>query len=249
LDKPSLNKYSFNEFANMLYIDQPISVGFSRGTDNVNSTKAAAPLIWNLLQAFYTKFPEYNSRDFGIFTESYGGHYGPAFAKYILDQNDAIDAGKRKGQKINMVALGLNNAWMNPYDAYKGMIDFATANSHKVLMSKDVGKSMTTTLNERCYPALKECWSTGTNAKCSQATRLCKSGIENRIMRRGSFDVYDVRRAPRTASFPPKTYQKFLRQPFIQTTIGAGKSFSECPTSVQIRFERTGDGTSCISQS
>jgi carboxypeptidase C (cathepsin A) len=233
----------------MLYIDQPISVGFSRGTDNVNSTKAAAPLIWNLLQAFYTKFPEYNSRDFGIFTESYGGHYGPAFAKYILDQNDAIDAGKRKGQKINMVALGLNNAWMNPYDAYKGMIDFATANSHKVLMSKDVGKSMTTTLNERCYPALKECWSTGTNAKCSQATRLCKSGIENRIMRRRSFDVYDVRRSPRTASFPPKTYQKFLRQPFIQTTIGAGKSFSECPTSVQIRFERTGDGTSCISQS
>jgi len=121
------------------------------------------------------------------------------------------------------------------------MIDFATENSHKVLMSKDVGKSMMTALNQRCYPALKECWATGTNAKCSQATSLCKSGIENRIMMRGGFDVYDVRRASRAASFPPKTYQKFLRQPFIQTTIGAGKSFNECPSSVQMRFQRTGD--------
>jgi carboxypeptidase D len=228
----------------MLYIDQPISVGFSRGTDNVNSTKAAAPLIWNLLQAFYTKFPEYASRDFGIFTESYGGHYGPAFAKYILDQNDAIDAGKRKGQKINMVALGLNNAWINPYDAYKGMIDFATENTHKVLMTKDTGKTMMTTLNQRCLPALKECWQSGTNAKCSHATSLCKSQVENRILMRGGFDVYDVRRSSRTGSFPPKTYQKFLRQPSVQSTIGAGKTFNECPQSVQVRFSRTGDGMS-----
>jgi len=53
--------------------------------------------------------------------------------------------------------------------------------------------------------------------------------------------VYDVRRGGRSSSFPPKTYQKFLKQPFIQTTIGAGKTFNECPSSVQMRFQRTGD--------
>jgi carboxypeptidase C (cathepsin A) len=61
----------------MLYVDQPIGVGFSYGTDDVDSTVTAAPFVWTLIQAFFAQFPQYESRDFGLFTESYGGHYGP----------------------------------------------------------------------------------------------------------------------------------------------------------------------------
>lgn len=91
----------------MLYIDQPFGVGFSGEnselgpfSDNfepynsttdtskhptssiydyldVNSTASAATYVWKLLQAFYAQFPQYENREFGIFTESYGGHYGP----------------------------------------------------------------------------------------------------------------------------------------------------------------------------
>lgn len=75
-NEPSLNPYLWNTYANMLYIDQPIGVGFSYGTDDVSSTEQAAPYVWTLLQAFLAQFPQYESRDFGIFTESYGGHYG-----------------------------------------------------------------------------------------------------------------------------------------------------------------------------
>lgn len=74
--EPSLNPNSWNNYANMLYIDQPIGVGFSYGTDDVTSTETAAPYVWTLLQAFFAQFPRYENRDFGIFTESYGGHYG-----------------------------------------------------------------------------------------------------------------------------------------------------------------------------
>lgn len=70
---PSLNPYSWNNYANMLYIDQPIGVGFSYGTDPVTSTLTAAPYVWTLIQAFYAQFPRYENRDFGIWTESYGG--------------------------------------------------------------------------------------------------------------------------------------------------------------------------------
>lgn len=97
-----------------MYVDQPIGTGFSYGTDDAVSTLAAAPRVWNLLQAFYAQFPEYENRDFGLFTESYGGHYGPEFAYYFEQQNAAIDAGTIKGEKINLVALGINNGWIDP---------------------------------------------------------------------------------------------------------------------------------------
>ena len=98
---PINNTFSFNNYANMIYIDQPIGVGFSYGTNPVTSTETAAPYVWRLIQAFYASFPQYESRDFGIFTESYGGHFGPEFAKYILGQNKA-----NAGTNINIVGLG-----------------------------------------------------------------------------------------------------------------------------------------------
>lgn len=61
----------------MIYIDEPIGTGFSYGNDTVFGTVSAAPYVWKLLQVFFTQFPKYESRDFGLFTESYGGHYGP----------------------------------------------------------------------------------------------------------------------------------------------------------------------------
>lgn len=96
-----------------LYVDQPVGSGFSYGQDT-DSTVSAAEAVWKFLQAFYTQFPQYKSRDFGIFTESYGGHYGPEFASYFQKQNAAIDAGKLSGQKVNLVALGINNGWIDP---------------------------------------------------------------------------------------------------------------------------------------
>ncbi len=78
-----LNPNSWNNFANMLYVDQPIGTGFSFGTDDANSTVTAAPFVWKLMQAFYAQFPAYENRNFGLFTESYGGHYGPEFAFYL----------------------------------------------------------------------------------------------------------------------------------------------------------------------
>lgn len=67
--EPSLNPHSWNNDVNMVYIDEPIGAGFSYGADAVDSTKTAAPYVWKFLQAFYAQFPQYESRDFAIFTE------------------------------------------------------------------------------------------------------------------------------------------------------------------------------------
>lgn len=51
--KPSLNEHSWNNYANMLYVDQPIGTGFSYGTDSATSTVTAAEYVWEFLQNFY----------------------------------------------------------------------------------------------------------------------------------------------------------------------------------------------------
>jgi carboxypeptidase C (cathepsin A) len=228
----------------MIYIDQPISVGFSYGSNNVDSTTNAAPLVWKLLQAFYVKFPQYKSRDFGIFTESYGGHYGPAFTKYILDQNDAIDKNQTQGAKINFIALGINNGWINPYDNYKGMIDYGVDNGYKQVLNQSRATSLTSALKNQCYPALQKCWADDTVSSCTKANSLCKRTMESPLTR-GNFNVYDIRK-PAAAKWPPQTYEKFLQQPDIQSSIGASRKYDECPNSVMAKFSKTGDGTCLI---
>lgn len=69
----SPNEYSWNERVNMLYIDQPVGVGFSTGNRTISTTAAAAADVWNFTQIWLSdpRFLRYQSRDLGIWTESY----------------------------------------------------------------------------------------------------------------------------------------------------------------------------------
>lgn len=90
----------------------------------------------HFLQNFYEAFPEYESRDFALFTESYGGHYGPEFSEYFLEQNAAIDAGTVTGEKINLIALGINNGWIDPLLQYQAYPIFAYNNTYNQLVTE-----------------------------------------------------------------------------------------------------------------
>ncbi|KAE9978791.1 hypothetical protein EG328_001247 [Venturia inaequalis] len=237
--EPENNTYSWNNYANMIYIDQPIGTGFSYGTNNVGSSAAASPYVWKLLQNFYAAFPQYKSREFAVFSESYGGHYVPEFTRYIMQQNKAIDDGKLKGEKIKIIAIGINNGWTNPYDAYKALIDYAANNTYRKLISAQQQASYTTTLNNRCKPLLETCWRTDSNSDCQRAVLTCKAGIESPLSR-GNFDVYDVRQ-PAKDPFPPTTYLKYLARPDVVAAIGAKKKYEECPDGPNRKFMATGD--------
>jgi carboxypeptidase C (cathepsin A) len=67
----------------MLYLDQPFRTGYSNGTLGVGTAKSAETYVWRFLQTFYHAFPYYDNRNFGFFSESYGGHWVPAFVEYL----------------------------------------------------------------------------------------------------------------------------------------------------------------------
>jgi carboxypeptidase C (cathepsin A) len=184
----------------MLYVDQPIGTGFSYGTDPTTSTVTAAPYVWKLIQAFYAQFPQYENRNFGIFTESYGGHYGPEFASYFESQNSAITSGSVTGQKIDLIALGINNGWYDPVIQYKAYVDFSYNNTYKPLISASQHTTYTNTYTSKCLPLLQKCTTTtGSNSACENADNTCYNDIEGPLSN-ADFDVYDPRAKRRPLS-------------------------------------------------
>lgn len=82
----TLNPFSWNNNANVLYIDQPVGVGFSHGDLKVGTSQEAAADIWTFMQIFLSdsRFAKFAQNNLAIWTESYGGHYGPTFASYVM---------------------------------------------------------------------------------------------------------------------------------------------------------------------
>ncbi|KAI4177768.1 MAG: hypothetical protein LQ343_000232 [Gyalolechia ehrenbergii] len=237
---PSLNQYSWNSYANMLYIDQPVGVGFSYGTDSVTSTVTAAPYVWKLIQAFYAQFPQYKNRDFGIFTESYGGHYGPEFAEYFEQQNAAVASGSVGGQNIKLVALGVNNGWFDAILQEKAYIDYSYSNSYRPLISASQRTSYLNTYQTKCLPALQACASSGSDSACTNADKVCYNNIEGPLSQSGDFDVYDIR-SPSNDPNPPQTYVSYLQSSAVVQAIGAKTTYQECPNAPYQKFSATGD--------
>ena len=247
---PSLNPYSWNSVANMLYIDQPIGTGFSYGDDQVTSTVTAAPFVWQLLQAFYAQFPQYESRNFGIFTESYGGHYGPEFADYIEQQNAAITAGSVQGQQIKLTGLGINNGWFDANLQEPAYADFSYNNSYKPMISASDHAKYLDAYRTQCAPALAQCRASGSDSDCQASDSACynavegplSSGTANGGVASYDFDVYDIRQ-PSNDAFPPKTYSTYLTDPTVVKAIGARSAYQECPNGPYQKFASTGDNS------
>lgn len=78
--KLTLNPYTWNNIANILYVEQPAGVGFSSFTspdDAKVGDERAAIDNYELIQQFFNRFPEKKQNDFYIASESFGGHYIP----------------------------------------------------------------------------------------------------------------------------------------------------------------------------
>jgi carboxypeptidase C (cathepsin A) len=74
------NPYSWNKHANIIYAETPAGVGYSF-SDNMDdyTTGDAETALDNyiFIRQFLDRFPERQSNDFFIASESYGGHYMP----------------------------------------------------------------------------------------------------------------------------------------------------------------------------
>lgn len=106
------NPYSWANVANVIFLESPAGVGFSYSDepeDYVVGDARTSRDVFVALQQFVLRYPSFAGRPLYLSGESYGGHYVPNAAAYIVAQTLAGNNSVSTGLNISGFAVG--NAW------------------------------------------------------------------------------------------------------------------------------------------
>jgi carboxypeptidase C (cathepsin A) len=114
------NEYAWNQNANMLYMESPACVGLSYCSDAAMVFDDDGTASDNLIALvdWFTKFPEYQGREFFVSGESYAGVYVPYLSYYI----DQYNSKSTSTIKINLVGYAVGNPVTNTnFDSFSDL--------------------------------------------------------------------------------------------------------------------------------
>lgn len=243
------NPYSWSNKSNMLYIDQPVGVGFSYSSPiqgelgrEINSTVAAAPRFWKTLQGFMGAFPQYSQKEFHLATESYGGHFGPVFSDFIATQNEK---NLPRACKIYQKSLLIGNGWYSPLVQFQAHYNFTVSpgNTYDYApFNESVASQLYLNLYGpgNCVDRLKDCKTRGDDETCRAADGFCVDEVESLYkihLNRNEFDIRELESHHFLTSF----YREYLNDPAVRSAVGVAKNYSGLSDSVIAAFEATGD--------
>jgi len=100
---------SWNDYYNLLIVDNPVGTGFSiADTYRSNEIQIADDFV-NFLVNFYADYQNFSTTPLYIFGESYAGHYIPSISNGILNYNQAGPA-----LTIPLKGIGIGDGWTDP---------------------------------------------------------------------------------------------------------------------------------------
>ncbi|KAK7231965.1 serine-type carboxypeptidase [Aureococcus anophagefferens] len=102
----------WNNAANMLYVESPVGVGYSYTTDETgedlkSGDQSVAKDNYDVLVGFSRGTRTSRRPDLYLTSESYGGHYVPTLAQYIVDHDTT---------GMNLVGLAVGNPYTDPLE-------------------------------------------------------------------------------------------------------------------------------------
>ncbi|KAF2743998.1 carboxypeptidase Y-like protein A [Sporormia fimetaria CBS 119925] len=178
------NPFSWNNNASVLFLDQPVNVGYSYSDNPVSNTVAAGKDVYALLTLFFKQFPEYSKQSFHISGESYAGHYIPVFASEILSH---------KKRNINLQSVLIGNGLtdgLTQYEYYRPMA--CGDGGWPAVLDEGSCKSMDNAY-PRCASLIQNCYDSESVWSCVPASIYCNNAMIGPYQRTGQ-NVYDVRR-------------------------------------------------------
>ena len=170
------NPYGWNSEANMIFLDQPVNVGWSYTDDNstVKSSPAASEDVYAFMQIFLKNFEQYANAQFHIAGESYGGTYVPHFASYIHQKNKQVAGSVISSDllEINLASVLLGNGLTNPYVQFGSVPIYACEGPYAILHSATECKALQKKA-QVCQTIMQLCYDTKDLLLCTTAWKYC----------------------------------------------------------------------------
>ncbi|KAK9419178.1 putative Carboxypeptidase [Seiridium unicorne] len=277
-----VNPYSWSEESNLLFLSQPLGVGFSYADEVVgiinettgfpqnssdptgryadtdpfryDTTALAAVGTWEILQAFIQALPTLDetvtSRSFNLWTESYGGHYGPGFFNHFYEQNELIKAGEAPGVVLEMHTLGIINGIISSKIQMKYYPEFAYKNTYGIqTVNESTYEFMKFADNlpgNGCEDQMDYCAESDLStpfglATCAQAVTICRNFVEGPYEALLDNSPYDIRQNASATDVPPGYWYDWLNTPEAQNALGVDLNYTDSSYQVYSGFDLTGD--------
>ena len=209
--------------------------------------------LYDFMQGFLSKYPQYKELDFFVFGESYAGHYVPSVSSKIIEMNKQQQQKKASEDTqihINFKGAGIGNGLTDPALQYKYYIPFAE--EHNLVDGAQL-KLMKGIL-PLCEPLAKACDkhedSQDPNVRaldytaCLNAYLLCNLGELTPVQSTG-VNVYDVRKQcdpSRQLCYDFSNIEKYLNREDVQKALGVKKdTWADCNPIVELALVYSGD--------
>ena len=230
------NPYSWNANASVIFLDQPVNVGYSYSGGSVSTTIAAGKDVYALMTLFFKQFPEYAHQDFHIAGESYAGHYIPVFTSEILSH---------KKRNINLKSVLIGNGLTDGLTQYSYYRPMACGDGGwPAVLDKTECQTMDNAL-PRCLSLIENCYNSESVWSCVPASIYCNNAMIGPYQRTGQ-NVYDVRGKCEDSSnlcySMLGSVSKYLNQPKVMSALGAEvSSYESCNFDINRNFLFQGD--------
>ncbi|CAK1362018.1 unnamed protein product [Cercospora beticola] len=233
--KPSYNPSSWNANASVIFLDQPVNVGYSYSGSAVSSTVAAGKDVYALLTLFFKQFPEYAKQPFHISGESYAGHYIPVFASEILSH---------KNRNINLQSVLIGNGLTDGYTQYEYYRPMACGDGGwPAVLDESSCQSMDNSL-ARCQSLIESCYKSESVWSCVPASIYCNNALIGPYQRTGQ-NPYDVREKCKGGNLcydELNWIQEYLNRDDVMKALGAEvDSYDSCNMDINRNFLFNGD--------
>jgi carboxypeptidase C (cathepsin A) len=240
----------------------------------IDTTDLAAIACWHILQGFLSGLSTLDAdlkgvKDFNLWTESYGGHYGPSFYNYFQEQNAKITSGKMEGYCLNFATLGIGNGIIDEAIQAGWYPEFAIHNTYGIKAYNDTVYNYCKFANnmlDGCVYQIELCVEAAaavngglvseakgnvlTNAAasnpsiatlCSEAADMCRDNVESPYYFYGGRGVYDIRH-PFDDPTTPNFFQEYLNLPHVQEALGVVRiNYTDANNDIYWHFQSTGD--------
>lgn len=248
----TFNPHGWNAHANMIFLDQPINVGYSYSEDGstADSSPVAGKDVYAFMELFLNRFPEYSTQPFHVAAESYGGTYVPNIANVIYTENQQIHLSPNAGLiKINLASVMMGNGMTDNYVQMASIPDFLCEGPYPIY--DDPNGAQCAALRSKvptCQRLIKSCRDFNSRLTCVPAALYCNSQLYAPIQQSG-LNPYDARIKCDREKDGPLCYRQmgwietYMNDPEVKAALGVNpqRKFESCNMAVNQAFMLQGD--------